>query len=363
MIKLNLKGLTRSELVEQLAGIGKERYRADQIIRWLYLQRVKDINSMNNLSRSCREHLQGVAFIGQLVLLKEQKSQDGTRKFLFQLDDGQTIETVLIPDQDRLTLCISTQVGCRMGCRFCLTGGSGFKRQLTAAEIVDQVIQVAGILDPESRARGDISNIVLMGMGEPLDNFAQVLKALEILLYDDGLQFSRRRLTLSTCGLAPEIIKLGQKMNVALAISLNAADDKLRSELMPINRRYNLRTLLAACRRYPATNQRRITFEYILFAGLNDAPADAERLAALIGDLPAKINLIPFNEHPELSFRRPQPQKIAAFVNCLQQHGLMVMTRKSKGGDISAACGQLRGEVVNCVTIQPNPGSGAVFLR
>ncbi len=342
MAKLNLKGVTRSELVEQLAGIGKERYRADQIIRWLYLQRVRNIDSMNNLSLSCRKHLQGFAFVGQINLLKEQESQDGTRKFLFQLDDGHTIETVLIPDQGRLTLCISTQVGCRMGCRFCLTGGSGFERQLSAAEIVDQVIQVADILDPESQARGDISNIVLMGMGEPLDNFTEVLKALEILMYDDGMQFSRRRLTLSTCGLAPGIIKLGQEMNVALAISLNAADDKLRSELMPINRRYDLQTLLAACRSYPATNQRRITFEYILFAGLNDSLADAERLAELIGDLPAKINLIPFNEHPELSFKRPEHQQIVAFVNCLQQNGLMVMTRKSKGADISAACGQLR---------------------
>ena len=342
MAKLNLKGVTRSELVEQLAGIGKERYRADQIIRWLYLQRVRNIDSMNNLSLSCRKHLQGFAFVGQINLLKEQESQDGTRKFLFQLDDGHTIETVLIPDQGRLTLCISTQVGCRMGCRFCLTGGSGFERQLSAAEIVDQVIQVADILDPESQARGDISNIVLMGMGEPLDNFTEVLKALEILMYDDGMQFSRRRLTLSTCGLAPGIIKLGQEMNVALAISLNAADDKLRSEIMPINRRYDLRTLLAACRSYPATNQRRITFEYILFAGLNDSLADAERLAELIGDLPAKINLIPFNEHPELSFKRPEHQQIVAFVNCLQQNGLMVMTRKSKGADISAACGQLR---------------------
>ena len=342
MTKLNLKGMTRQELAGHLAGIGKERYRADQIVRWLYLQRVKEIDKMSNLSLICREHLRGFSFVGQIELVKEQISQDGTRKFLFRLDDGHTIETVLISEKERLTLCISTQVGCRMGCRFCLTGGSGFERQLSSAEIVDQVIQVADILDPESQARGEISNIVLMGMGEPLDNFTEVLKALEILMYDDGMQFSHRRLTLSTCGLAPGIVKLGQEVNVSLAISLNAADDKLRSELMPVNRRYNLSELLNACRTYPATNQRRITFEYILFAGLNDSLADAKRLAELVGDLPAKINLIPFNEHPELSFKRPEHQRIVDFVNCLQGLGLMVMTRRSKGADISAACGQLR---------------------
>jgi len=342
MSKLNLKGVTRPELVEQLAGIGKERYRADQIIRWLYLQRVKVIDKMSNLSLSCREHLRGFSFIGQLELVKEQESQDGTRKFLFQLTDGHTIETVLIAEKDRLTLCISTQVGCRMGCRFCLTGGSGFERQLSAAEIVDQVIQVAEIIAPESQGRGPITNIVLMGMGEPLDNFDEVLKALEIFMYDDGLQFSHRRLTLSTCGLAPEIIELGKRIYVSLAISLNAADDVLRSELMPVNRRYDLAHLLAACRTYPATNQRRITFEYIMFAGLNDSLEDAERLAELIRDLPAKINLIPFNEHPELPFKRPGHQRIVDFVDCLQRCGITVMTRRSKGADISAACGQLR---------------------
>ena len=342
MTKLNLKGVTRQELVQHLAGIGKERYRADQIIRWLYLQRVKDIDKMSNLSLSCREHLCGFSFIDQLELVKEQISQDGTRKFLFRLADGHTIETVLISEKDRLTLCISTQVGCRMGCRFCLTGGSGFERQLSAAEIVDQVIQVAEIIAPESQGRGPITNIVLMGMGEPLDNFDEVVKALEIFMYDDGMQFSHRRLTLSTCGLAPEIIELGKRIYVSLAISLNAADDTLRSDLMPVNRRYNLSELLAACRTYPATSQRRITFEYIMFAGLNDSLEDAERLAELIGNLPAKINLIPFNEHPELPFKRPEHQRIVDFVNCLQRYGLTVMTRRSKGADISAACGQLR---------------------
>ena len=340
--KLNLKGLTRQDLVGHLAGLGKERYRADQIIRWLYRQRVTEIDRMSNLSRSCREHLKSFADVGRIECLREQVAQDGTRKYLFQLNDGHTIETVLIGEKSRLTLCLSTQVGCRMGCSFCLTGHSGFERQLSAAEIVDQVIQVVEIIDAGSPARGAITNIVLMGMGEPLDNLEEVIKALEIMKYDDGLQFSSRRITISTCGLVPQIIELGQRLEVSLAISLNAADDALRSQLMPINRRYNLAALLAACRSYPHTNQRRITFEYILFAGLNDSLDDARRLVELIGSLPAKVNLIPFNEHPELAFKKPEQKQIDNFMEYLQSHRLTVMTRRSKGSDISAACGQLR---------------------
>lgn len=343
--KLNLKGLTRQELAGHLAEIGKERYRADQIVRWLYLQRATDIGQMSNLSRGCREHLQGFAEIGKIEFIREQIAEDGTRKYLFQLYDGHTIETVLISDKNRLTLCLSTQVGCRMGCSFCLTGKSGFERQLSAAEIVDQVIQVAEIIDPQGTSRGAITNIVLMGMGEPLDNLEEVIKALEILKYDDGLQFSSRRITLSTCGLAPQIVELGQRMEVSLAISLNAADDALRSQLMPINRRHNLAALMAACRSYPYTKHRRVTFEYILFAGINDSLDDARRLVKLIGSFPTKINLIPFNEHPELPFKKPQQKSITDFLQYLQSHNLTVMTRRSKGADISAACGQLR-EVV-----------------
>ena len=340
--KINLKGLTRQELVEHLAEVGKERYRADQIIRWLYLQRVTEINQMSNLSRSCREYLQTFAEIGRLELLREQVAEDGTRKYLFRLHDGHTIETVLIGDKSRLTLCLSTQVGCRMGCSFCLTGQSGFERDLKAVEIVDQVVQVAEIIDPGGSSRGAITNVVLMGMGEPLDNLEEVIKSLEILKYDNGLQFSSRRITLSTCGLAPQIIELGQRVEVSLAISLNAADDALRSRLMPINRRYNLAALMAACRSYPYTKHRLVTFEYILFAGLNDSLDDARRLVKLIGSLPTKINLIPFNEHPELPFKKPEQKQITDFLEYLQRHNLTVMTRRSKGSDISAACGQLR---------------------
>ncbi|HDS15777.1 MAG TPA: 23S rRNA (adenine(2503)-C(2))-methyltransferase RlmN [Proteobacteria bacterium] len=339
--------MTRQELADYLTAIGKERFRADQIIRWLYRQRVSEIALMTNLSRACREYLEASSYISTLTCLREQVAEDGTRKYLFQLEDGQTIETVLIGEKERLTICLSTQVGCRMGCRFCLTGQSGFCRQLSSAEIVDQVIQVIGRIDPEAPARGVITNLVLMGMGEPLDNLEGVIRALEIMMYDDGLQFSSRRITLSTCGLAPQIEELGRRIEVSLAVSLNATTDELRARLMPVNRRYDLKTLLTACRDYPLNRRRRITFEYILFADLNDSLADARRLADLVAPLSAKINLIPFNEHPELPFKKPRPEKIEEFLNCLQKRNLTVMTRRSKGADISAACGQLRGETLS----------------
>lgn len=340
--KPDLKNMTRVKLRDFLEPLGKEAYRADQIVRWLYRQRVTTAAAMTNLSRAARAWLEEHSCITSLSCLREQKSEDGTRKFLFQLADGNTIETVLIPEKDRLTLCLSTQVGCRMGCRFCLTGGGGFIRNLTAAEIVDQVLQVAGMVDPLLPARGALTNLVLMGMGEPLDNLGEVAKALEILMYDDGLQFSSRRITLSTCGLVPEMAELGRLVQVSLAVSLNAVSDELRSQLMPVNRRYNLSCLLDACRAYPLNQRRRITFEYILFADLNDSLQDARRLLELVRPLKAKVNLIPFNEHPDLPFKKPDPAQVEAFLKVLQDGYLTVMTRRSKGADIRAACGQLR---------------------
>ena len=340
--KCNLKGLTRIELVDMLAGMGKERFRADQIIAWLYRQRVDRIEEMTNLSRSFREQLGEVAAIPSLECRAIETAADGTEKFLFQLLDGSCIESVLIPEQKRLTLCLSTQVGCRQGCRFCVTGRQGFNRNLKVAEIVDQVIQVQKHAD---RLQRRISNIVFMGMGEPLDNFDALVKAIEILKYDDGLDFSSRRITVSTCGLAPQIGKLGALVDVCLAISLNATNDETRSLLMPINRRYNLNTLLAACRQLPLKRSRRITFEYILLKDINDSIADASRLVRLLKPLKSKINLIPFNEHQDLPFHRPSRERISAFQAVLLDSGLLSIIRKSKGSDISAACGQLRGKV------------------
>ena len=340
--KYNLKDFTRTELVTILAGMGKDRFRADQIIAWLYRQRVDRIEEMTNLSRAFRKQLDAVAVIPSLECVAIETAADGTEKFLFQFLDGDCIESVLIPEQKRLTLCISTQVGCRQGCRFCVTGQQGFSRNLKVAEIVDQVIQAQKHVDRHQRR---ISNVVFMGMGEPLDNFDALIKAIEILKYDDGLDFSSRRITVSTCGLVPQIGELAARVDISLAISLNATDDETRSRLMPINRRYNLQTLLAACRQLPLKRSARITFEYILLAGINDSLVDASRLVRLLKPLKSKVNLIPFNEHPDLSFRRPSKEQISAFQAVLLDSGLTSIIRKSKGEDISAACGQLRGKV------------------
>ncbi|MBN2332078.1 MAG: 23S rRNA (adenine(2503)-C(2))-methyltransferase RlmN [Deltaproteobacteria bacterium] len=349
--KLNLKGLTREQLAELLVGLGKERYRADQIIRWLYLQRVDDIDAMSNLSRAFRAQLRDRACIVSLSCVAREKAADGTEKFLFQLADGNAVEAVLIPEKERLTLCLSTQVGCRQGCRFCVTGQQGFVRNLTVAEIVDQVVQTQNVAVQDQRR---ISNLVFMGMGEPLDNITAVTSAVEILKYDDGLQFSSRRITLSTCGLVPEIERLGREVEVCLAISLNATTDEVRSQIMPVNRRYPLRDLLAACGRYPLKNRSRITYEYILLQGINDSPANARRLVQLLAPLKSKVNLIPFNEHPDLPFKRPSDEQVAAFQAILLQNGMTTIVRKSKGADITAACGQLRGRVLS------RPGKGSL---
>lgn len=338
----DLKDLSRAELAAFLKADGKERYRADQIIRWLYRQRVDDIAAMHNLSRTCRAWLAATAAIGRLGLVRREISVDGTEKFLWELDDGQGIESVLIQGGERLTLCISTQVGCRQGCRFCLTGRQGFVRSLRVGEIVDQVVQVQNLLADTGRR---ITNIVFMGMGEPLDNLEAVVRAVEILKYDDGLAFSSRRITVSTCGLVPRMAELGRRVEVSLAVSLNAADDALRSRLMPVNRRWPLSELLAACRAYPLKPSRRITFEYVLIAGLNDRPEDARRLVGLLGQMRCKVNLIPFNEAPELPYRAPDVAVVDGFRNRLLAGGLMTIVRQSRGAEISAACGQLRGRV------------------
>ncbi|MBN2232531.1 MAG: 23S rRNA (adenine(2503)-C(2))-methyltransferase RlmN [Deltaproteobacteria bacterium] len=338
----DLKDLTRTELAAFLLADGKERYRADQIVRWLYRQRVNDIAAMTNLSRVCREWLETVAVVGQLSLAARETAVDGTEKLLWELDDGQGIESVLIPDGERLTLCISTQVGCRQGCRFCLTARQGFVRSLRVGEIVDQVVQAQNLLAESGRR---ITNIVFMGMGEPLDNLEAVVRAVEIMKYDDGLAFSSRRITVSTCGLVPQMAELGRRVEVSLAVSLNAADDGIRSRLMPVNRHWPLGELLAACRAWPLKPSRRITFEYILIAGLNDRPEDARRLVGLLAPLKCKVNLIPFNEAPELPCRTPAAATVNAFQERLLASGLMTIVRKSRGAEISAACGQLRGKV------------------
>ena len=278
--------------------------------------------------------------VSPLEKFESQVSEDGTQKYLFKLMDEHYIESVLIPEKDHFTLCISSQAGCAMGCLFCLTAKQGLKRNLTPSEIIDQVIQVRKSMnDPDL-----MTNIVLMGMGEPLANYDAVVKAIGNLIGEDGMNFSHRKVTLSTCGLVPQIKRMGQEITINLAISLNAADDKTRSLLMPINKKYPLNSLISACRDFPLPNRRMITFEYILIEGVNDRDEDAFKLCSLLSGLRAKINLIPLNPYPGLDMSQPPIERILYFQDILLKNQFTVIVRKSKGTDIQAACGQLSGK-------------------
>jgi 23S rRNA (adenine2503-C2)-methyltransferase len=341
-MSVNLKDLSLEELEALIAGLGKERYRARQIMRWLYGRGATSFEEMTDLAKELRAELSRTARISSLALLAEERSPDGTRKYLFGLEDGNQVESVLIPDDGRLTLCISTQAGCAMGCRFCLTGMGGFARDLTAGEILDQIVRVAGALEPGER----ITNCVLMGMGEPLANYDRVTGALGIMASDLGFGLSRRRITLSTVGLIPQIKRLfAEGVPCRLAVSLNATTQKVRSFLMPISRRYPLSALLAACRALPLAPRERITFEYVLIQGVNDSDADAHRLAQILRGIRCKVNLIPLNECPGILFRRPQEKVVLRFQKVLMEAGYLTIIRESRGGAISAACGQLRGRI------------------
>lgn len=339
--RLNIKSLTREELRSKITLLGLKPYRADQILKWVYTHYASSFEHMTNISKADRAVLSEAFGISALIVVRSEVSSDGTKKFLFRLEDDHTIESVLIPDEDRQTLCISSQVGCRQACRFCLTGSGGFVRDLKAYEIADQVLEVSRILKQE-RLRG-ITNIVLMGMGEPLANFDEVMKALTIITSEPGLGFSPRRVTVSTDGLVPEIGKLGKSgVKVNLAISLNATTDEVRDRIMPVNRRYPIKDLLDSCRRYPLEPRRRITFEYVLLQGVNDSVEDASRLSKLLRGIKCKVNLIPFNPFPGSGFRRPDDAVVRRFQKVLLDHHYTAPVRESRGRDISAACGQLR---------------------
>jgi len=319
-----------------IEDMGLPRYRANQLLHWIYQRYVSEINDITEFSKDLRDRLSRLSYISDLNLVKSEKSEDGTEKFLFSLEDGETIESVLIPDEDRLTLCISSQVGCAMGCCFCLTGKIGLIRNLKAHEIVDQIIGVSRITRPS----GKLTNIVFMGMGEPLANFDEVAEALRRATTLIGI--SKRKITLSTAGLIPKIASLAEKApEVNLAISLNAATDVVRSEIMPINKKYPLELLIDACRRFPLSPRRRITFEYVLISGVNDSADDAECLSNLLKGLKCKINLIPLNPDAGSSLKRPSEEVILVFQKILLRHNLTALIRDSKGQDISAACGQL----------------------
>ena len=337
MNKTDLKNLSLPMLEQFLEGQGKERYRALQLFKWLYQQDARSFEEVTNISKALRAELERTAFISNLEPEAVEVGSDGTRKYLFRLSDGNAVESVLIPDEDHNTLCISSQAGCAMACAFCLTGTFHLTRNLTTAEIVNQIMAV--------RRDVEVRNIVMMGMGEPLHNLDNVIPALQIMLDGNGLQISNRRLTVSTCGLVPEIERLGHAVSINLAVSLNATTDELRDRIMPVNRRYPLASLLAALKRYPLPGNRKITIEYVLLGGLNDTAEDAKRLVRLLSDIPCKINLIPFNPHEAADFRPPARAAIDYFHKYLLDRNFTVITRSSRGDDISAACGQLKGRL------------------
>lgn len=339
-LKPNLKDMSLDELESFIAGFGKEKYRARQIMKWLYQSNAQTFGEMTNLSKAFRIQIQELARIADPSIEKTQFSKDGTKKILFRLEDGLFIESVLIPGKNHWTVCVSTQAGCRMGCAFCMTGKQGFKRNLLPSEITGQITVLRTAM-PEG---DNIKNIVMMGMGEPLANYENTLKAIQIITSDFGFGFSNRKITVSTCGIAPMIEQLGKDICVNLAISLNAPDNERRDMLMPINRKYPLKKLLDACRNYPMPGRRMLTFEYILMAGVNDSPSDAEKLARLLKGIRCKLNLIAFNEFPGCAFTTPGEDAIKAFQQVLLDRHYTSIIRASKGSDILAACGQLSGQ-------------------
>ncbi len=339
--KLSILELTHPQLEAWLRDRNIAAFRTDQIFNWIYVHRVKSIEEMTNISKELRSQLEDHFVIGNLESEHEAVSPDGTRKFLFRLADGNHIETVLIPEKSHYTLCISSQVGCAQNCRFCMTARGGFIRNLTRGEIVSQVLEVERTV-PENDGRR-LSNIVIMGMGEPLANYHHLVSALDTLTDDKlGLNFSKRKITVSTAGLVPRMADLGRDTDVNLAVSLNATTNRMRDTLMPINRKFPIETLINACRNFDLAPRKRITFEYILMEGVNDSIGDAEQLAKLLKPVRSKINLIPFNEHEGSEYRRPDQNTIDQFLTVLHDRGCTAIIRNSKGADINAACGQLR---------------------
>jgi len=337
--KIDIKDLTPEALALWLQTRRVAPYRAGQVFRWIYSRQADSFDVITDIKKELQQLLSNHFSLDRLTPIKVESSADGSRKYLFKLSDNHCIESVLIPEKSHLTLCISTQVGCAQGCRFCLTARSGFVRNLTKNEIVSQVRDIMMDLDDDRQ----LTNIVLMGMGEPLANYDHVVRAVETLTNREiGLGFANRRITVSTAGLVPKLTSLGRDTRVNLAVSLNATENSTRDMLMPINRKYPIETLLEACRTYPLPPHRRITFEYILINGVNDTPADAGRLAKLLQPIRSKINLIPFNEHEGSDFSAPPESAVLRFQEILLQKNYTVIIRRSKGRDISAACGQLR---------------------
>ena len=339
----DIKDLGKKQLISWLEGHDIRSFRAGQIMRWIYLRQVESFDQMTDLRLDVRNLLSEHFRIDRLRQVDTATSRDGSRKYLWQLTDGNCVESVLIPEKNHFTLCISSQVGCAQGCRFCRTAQGGLIRNLTRGEIVAQVRDMQHILASRQDVTKRLTNVVLMGMGEPLANYDAVLGAIRTMTDADmGLKLAARRVTLSTAGLLAKLPQLSRDAKIKLAISLNASDNQTRSRLMPINRKYPIEQIVAACRQYQTQSDHRITFEYILLKDINDTPADAHRLVKLLGPLKAKVNLIPFNQHDGCEFKRPAPDVIDRFFQILYDHHYTVIVRHSKGQDIAAACGQLR---------------------
>jgi len=345
--KINLLDLSANEFERFVVDILKQpRFRATQLIQWIHRDGVTDFDAMTNLSKALRAQLKEIACIRAPEVAYENKSADGTYKWLLRMSDGNCIETVLIPDKNRATLCVSSQVGCALNCSFCATGKQGFNRNLSIAEIIGQVWVAVRATSPDGLTKGrQITNIVMMGMGEPLLNYDAVLASMQFMLSDDAYNFSKYRVTLSTSGVVPQMQRLAKDIDVALAVSLHAPDDKLRNQLVPLNKKYPLDVLMPLCRDYFSEQKRRsVTFEYVMLDGVNDQLSHAKALAKLCRGISCKINLIPFNPFPKSNYRTSQPEVIDAFQNYMINAGFNTRVRRRRGDDIEAACGQLAGE-------------------
>ncbi len=348
--RVSLIGMDFDELQTSVESGGLPKFRAKQLWNWIYHRGVKDFSNMENLPKNMRDQMSKTCSLDRPVCVKEQKSKDGTLKWLLEMTDGERVEVVYIPEDKRGTLCISAQVGCTLSCKFCHTGTQPLTRNLSAAEIVQQIMFARDKLEewPEVGERvsaedKELTNIVLMGMGEPFYNYDNVSKAIKICMDDNGLNISKRRITLSTSGIVPFIKQCGEELGVNLAISLHAPNDEIRSKIMPVNKKYPIAELLDVCRNYPGISEfRRITFEYLMLKGFNDADKHARELAKLLRDIPCKINIIPFNPWEGSDFKRPDDKRIRSFVKVLEMAGYDVPVRRPRGEDIMAACGQLK---------------------
>jgi len=341
--KVNLKSLSLDELTDFVINLKEKKFKARQLFKWIYNKGISDFEEMTDISKTLRSKLNEIAFIGEIKKVKSIKSEDqSTEKFLFELEDKEKIESVLIREKDRITICISTQVGCPLNCTFCATGKMGFKRNLNAGEIVDQIIQIKKYLKRDEK----ITHIVIMGMGEPLLNYENTLKVIKIIHSELGLGFAARKITLSTSGIIPRIYQLAEEgLKIKLAISLNAPNDKIRNILMPMNKKYPIKELLKSAKFYAQKTDQRMTFEYVLIKDINDSKKDALELAKSVQGIPCKINLIAYNKVSGLPFEKPDEKKVIEFRDILYPRCPAVTIRKSKGEDIQAACGQLRAKM------------------